>query len=109
MKILLDENIPLKIINEFSDRITVKTVSQMDWRGVQNGQLLKLLDNYGFDFLLTMDKNIQFQQHLQRYKVKVILIIAPDNKHQTVKNIIPKVEEIILSKHDKDDPIIIVS
>ena len=42
MKILLDENIPKEIKQEFQE-FDIYTISDMKWTGIKNGELLKYL------------------------------------------------------------------
>ena len=37
----------------------------MQWGGVKNGELLKLIEREGFDVFLTGDKNMENQQRLE--------------------------------------------
>ena len=41
MKLLLDEQMPRKIIRKFPDDITIHHVQLNGWEGVKNGELLK--------------------------------------------------------------------
>jgi len=38
MILLLDENLPIKLKNYFSDKCTVYTVSEMKWSGIKKWQ-----------------------------------------------------------------------
>lgn len=56
MNILLDECIDRKLARDFPD-CEVKTVPQMGWAGVKNGQLLALAQ-VEFDVFITVDRNL---------------------------------------------------
>lgn len=58
MKILLDENIPVKVRTDFGKEYEVKSVRDMGWLGKKNGELLGLIAFNGFDFFVTLDKII---------------------------------------------------
>jgi len=58
MKTLLDECIDRKLAREFPGN-EVKTVPQMGWAGVKNGQLLALAQAE-FDIFITVDRNLSF-------------------------------------------------
>ena len=45
----------------------------MGWSGMRNGELLAVAEDQ-FDVLITMDQNMQHQQHLPRYDLAVILL-----------------------------------
>ena len=59
MKILLDENIPTKVKLDFGENFIVKSVKDMRWLGKKNGELLGLTTLNGFDFFITLDKNLR--------------------------------------------------
>ena len=58
MKLLLDECIDRKLAREFVG-CEVKTVPQMGWAGIKNGQLLTLAEAE-FDVFITVDRNLSF-------------------------------------------------
>lgn len=80
MKLLLDENLPVKLKYRFQDRgFQAFTVSDQKWNSKQNGELLQFMMDGGFTHLITFDSNISFQQNFLRYPLPVIVIIAPSN------------------------------
>ena len=59
MKILLDENNDIRFTSAFDGTIQeVFTVRDMNWTGIKNGQLLKLVEENKFDFWIMVNKNI---------------------------------------------------
>lgn len=90
MKILLDENIPVSLKNSFTGHFDVFTVAQMKWNGKKNGELLGLLVFNDFEALLTMDKNLQYQQSLSKFPVKLIVLNAPNNRLEILKPYVKK-------------------
>jgi hypothetical protein len=64
MKILLDECVTKKLKSLLVGH-TVFTIGQMDWKGLKNGILIKRAFQNNFDILLTIDKNICYQQKQQ--------------------------------------------
>ena len=98
MKILLDESIDVRLKKQFAE-YECFTVKDMDWKGVKNGTLLRNCENNEFGVLITTDRNLNSQQNISAYNVKVVVLIAVDNtlsKHEllipSVKNIIRKIE-----------------
>lgn len=57
MKILLDECVTKKLKRHLTE-FEVKTVVEMNWSGLKNGNLLNEAIKEKFDILLTIDKNI---------------------------------------------------
>ena len=68
MKLLLDENLPKRLKQDFAE-FEVSTVSDKNWTGKKNGELLKLLMENDFKALITFDKNLQYQQNFKRMKL----------------------------------------
>jgi len=89
MKFLLDECIDRKLAKEFVG-YEVKTVPQMGWAGVKNGQLLTLAEAE-FDVFITVDRNLSFQQNLPQFDLAVIVLQAPSNRLTDLKLLVAKV------------------
>ncbi|MFZ9938315.1 MAG: hypothetical protein ACO3JG_14855 [Luteolibacter sp.] len=62
-KVILDENLPVSLRHHLTD-FDVVTVQYQGWAGIQNGDLIALVDGL-FDFLLTADQNLRYQQNLE--------------------------------------------
>ncbi|MCW3091263.1 MAG: hypothetical protein JWP81_2332 [Ferruginibacter sp.] len=71
----------------------------MNWLGKKNGELPGLAVFHGFSILLTLDKNLKFQQSIHRFDLKFIILFSVDNKHQTLQPYIEKVK-ILLNSGD---------
>jgi len=93
MKILLDECIDRKLAREFVG-YEVKTVPQMGWTGVKNGQLLTLAEAE-FDVFITVDRNLSFQQNLPQFDIAVVVLQAPSNRLAYLKPSVSKVIAIL--------------
>lgn len=98
MKILLDENIPSKVITDFGNDFEIKSVRDMKWLGKKNGELLGLMVFNNFDFFITLDKNLQHQQNLGKFDLTIFLLHAKNNKHQTIQPFLDSVKELLFSK-----------
>lgn len=86
MKILLDENIDIRFKMLFPDSHEVFTVRDMNWNGVKNGALLKLLGQHHFDCWIVVDKNLPYQQNISTLPC---LVIELDVFRNTLKNLNP--------------------
>ena len=95
MKILLDENLPKQLKADFGPDYDVKTVRDMGWLGKKNGELLGLIVFNGFDFFVTIDKNLRYQQNLDRIELKVFLLLAINNRRETLQILVEKIKEKI--------------
>ena len=97
MKILLDENLPTKLKYDFGENFQISTVKDMGWLGKKNGELLGLAAFNEFDIFLTLDRNLKHQQSISKFDLKFIILLAIDNKHQTLQPYIDKVKILLIS------------
>ncbi len=95
MKILLDENLPKKLKADFGTEHEVKTVRDMGWLGKKNVELLGLIAFNGFDYFVTIDKNLRFQQNLDRIELKIFLLLAKNNRRETLQVLVEKIKKRI--------------
>ena len=91
MKILIDENLPLKLKESFGENHEVFTAREMNWHGKQNGELLGLMILDGFDGSVTMDKNLPKQQNLDKFAITIFVSRGKNNKLETLQNLVPPV------------------
>jgi hypothetical protein len=87
MRILLDESLPRRLKNELVGH-EVSTVAECGWSGVQNGRLLALAA-MNFDAFVTADQNLQYQQNLATLQISVVVLVAQDNRLQTLRALVP--------------------
>jgi hypothetical protein len=104
MKLLLDENVPRKLKFEITGH-EIFTVPEMGWSSKKNGELLKLLLEKNFDGLITVDKNLNFQQNFSNYPIPVFILNAKDSRLDSLKPLIPLLLEKITQK--QSGPVII--
>jgi hypothetical protein len=91
MRILLDECVPRPLMRAISIH-EVRTVSDMNWAGKKNGELLKLMAENAFDVLLTTDQNLRHQLNPARLQVAVVLMVAKSNRLTDLLPLVPAVE-----------------
>ncbi len=87
MKILLDECVDQRLAREIVGH-DVKTVRQMGWMGIANGELLALACQR-FDVFVTVDRNLSFQQNLASYPLAIIVLQAKSNRIADLRPLIP--------------------
>ncbi len=83
MRVLLDESVPRPLAAELPGH-NVQTVVQAGWAGVQNGELLRRATFAGFEVLVTMDRNLEYQQNIAQAGLGLVVLIARDNRVETV-------------------------
>src|SRR5215210_4744553 len=95
MRILLDENMPAKVTYDFGEGHEVRTVKDMKWLGKKNGELLGLAAFNGFDVLITLDRNLKDQQNLDKVGLKFIVLLAKNNKPETIQPFAEKIKILL--------------
>ena len=88
MRILLDESLPKELQSELQGH-EVRTVREMGWASLRNGELLaRCVDQ--FDVFVTADQNLPFQQNLKALPVSVAVLAAKSNRIADLRPLIPK-------------------
>jgi len=106
MRVLLDECVPKRLRTELTAH-AVRTVAEMGWSGVKNGQLLQKAAS-DFDCFLTVDRNLQFQQRIDALPLAVVVIRAVDNRIDTLRPLMAAVREALTSIAAKELKVISV-
>ena len=74
MRILFDKNVPVGA-RAFLAGHEVRTVVEMGWPDqLENGKLLEVAEQSGFDVMVTSDQNIRYQQNLTGRKLALVLL-----------------------------------
>ena len=89
MRILLDESLPIEVRSELAGH-EVRTVREEGWSGLKNGELLARATDQ-FDVVLTADRNLQYQQNLDRLPAAVVVLAAKSNRIEDLRPLIPRV------------------
>lgn len=87
MRVLLDENLPRRLASLLTGH-DCQTVTECGWSGKKNGELLVLAESV-FDVLLTLDKNLPYQQNLTSRRIGILMIRARSNRMQDLAPLIP--------------------
>lgn len=91
MKIIIDECVPHIVKKRLPNR-EIKTVQEMGWAGVKNGELLKLVKNF-FDIFITSDKNLRYQQDLRNNNLAIVLL--PSNQVPIIEDLLPQIDDVL--------------
>lgn len=89
MRVLLDECVPRAVRGDMPGH-EVKTVAEAGWAGAKNGELLRLAAA-AFDILITVDRNLEYQQSFKGLSLAVIVIHAPSNDIAILRPLMPAV------------------
>ena len=100
MRILLDECVT-KRLKKHLEEFEVYTVRELGLGGVKNGKLMAYCSENNFDVLLTIYKNLMFQQNLEKYSVAIVVLNSFTSKIEELITFLPsfKSQINILEKH----------
>ncbi len=106
MRILLDECVPTRWRNQIVGHI-VETVDYRGWKGLKNGKLLAVTQEY-FDVLLTTDQNIPSQQHLSNYEIGIIILCLEKPELAYLQPMLEKLPKALLQIESGETPLVIL-
>jgi len=98
MKLLLDENLPKRLKKDFTEH-EIYTVTDKNWNGKKNGELLSLMLNEGFDVLFTFDKNLEHQQNFEKYPIAVFVLVAENNTYAVLSELVENIKAELEQPH----------
>ena len=77
MRILLDHNTPAPLRYWLFGH-QVETAYERGWAEPTNGDLLRMVEEAGFDVMITTDKGIRYQQNLATRRLTLVVISTND-------------------------------
>ena len=89
MKLLLDECVAYDLKRDLVGH-EVATVVEAGFGGLENGELLRAASGK-FDVLITVDRNLPFQQNTASFQIAVLILIGPGITYADLKPLIPEV------------------
>ena len=95
MLLLLDECVPRPLKQDLTGH-DVRHVVDVGWTGKRNGDLLRLMLAERYEVLLTVDKNLQFQQNLQTAGIGVVVMLSKTNRVKELRSLVPLVLEALV-------------
>jgi hypothetical protein len=66
----------------------------MGWAGLKNGALLQQACGL-FDVFVTVDQNVQFQRNLSMLPLPIIILVAINNRYETLAPYGDSVKEVL--------------
>ncbi len=94
MRILLDECLPRRLKGDLVGH-QARTVPEMGWASKKNGELLALAEPE-FDVFLTVDRNLSFQQDINRFDIAVVVLVAKGNRHSDLQPLVPELLAVLI-------------
>ena len=89
----LDENLPVDLAAELAVH-EVATVTGPGWQGIKNSELLHRAQG-SFEVLVTMDRNLEFQQNIAGLELSILLVLAHSNRMVHLRPLVPAILETI--------------
>ena len=103
MRILLDENIDVRFKYLFKDTLhEVFTVKDMNWLGIKNGELLKLMEVNHFEIFIAVDKNLLYQQNKNKLPRTIIILNVKRNILKRITILYPSILDLISKPLQKE-------
>jgi len=93
VRLLLDESLPRPLADLLPSH-DVRTVTQMAWTSLTNGELLRQAAAQ-FDAVLTADQNIEFQQNLKTLPIAVVVLVSASNRLESLEPLVPDVLKVL--------------
>ena len=97
-RVILDENLPHTLRHHLAE-FDVVTVQYLGWKGIQNGELIALIDGK-FDVFLTSDSNLRYQQNLKGRGIAIIEL--PFIRRRTIPLFVERIRAAIISAEIRD-------
>ena len=91
---LLDECVPTRLYRDLPG-LDVSTVANQGWLGRRNGDLLRAMLEAGFTHLVTVDRNLMFQQNVATAGVAVVVLHAPTNRLAQLRPLMAEVAGVL--------------
>src|SRR5258706_1350608 len=89
MRLLLDECVVYDLKRDLVGH-ELSTVVEAGFGGLENGELLRAASRH-FDVLITVDRNLPFQQNLGSLQIAVLILMARGITYPDLKPLVPEV------------------
>ena len=86
-RVLLDECLPRHLKRTLSAH-EVRTVPEAGWASKENGELLALAADQD-DVFVTVDRNLTFQQNLEKFRIAIVVLVAKGNRLTDLMPLVP--------------------
>ncbi|NKB65449.1 MAG: hypothetical protein GKR89_00170 [Candidatus Latescibacteria bacterium] len=75
MKILFDQGTPVPLRRYLTGH-SVHTAFERGWAQLQNGELLEVCEQEGFQIFISTDQNLRYQQNLSSRQLAIIILLS---------------------------------
>jgi hypothetical protein len=87
-RVLLDESVPHDLAAHLPG-FAVETVQARGWAGMKNGALLRAARMAGFEVLVTVDRQMEFQQNIPQSGLALVVLVAPSTRVRDLLPLVP--------------------
>lgn len=94
MRVLLDENMPQAFRRHITNHEVV-TVSFLGLAGLENGALLRAMNDQHIHALITLDANLSYQQNVAKSGIAVIVLRPPSSRLHDILPLAPAVQRAL--------------
>ena len=92
-RVLLDECLPRHLKRSLAGH-DVQTVPEAGWASKENGELLTIAaDKY--DVFVTVDRNLTFQQNIEKFQIAIVILVAHGNRLQDLMPLVPALQRAV--------------
>jgi hypothetical protein len=100
IRVLLDEDLPIRFRHHFGEGVRVETVEFRGWKGLENGALLDAIAAAGdVDVLVTADRRMPDQQNLSARSFAVVVLRPRLKRLPELVELMPELLRILPSLH----------
>ena len=92
-RVLFDEDVPRQLRRDLPV-FDIRTVPEVGWAGVKNGELLRRAENL-FDVFVTADRKLPFQQNLRAFSIGVVVLMAGSTKLEDLRPLAGEISQAI--------------
>lgn len=100
MLVLLDEMVPRRLKSLLPPGVEGKTVQEVGWGSLDNGELLRAAQQE-FDVLLTTDRGIPHQRNPSRYEIVVLVLAGKTNRLDDLEPLMPEANRLLQEVNER--------
>ncbi len=101
MKILLDEQLPVKLKYRFDPLLIVLTVKDLKWLGMKDQQLFVKIREEKFDVFVTNDRNLKYQVNRKNIHFTFIDLDYTSNRYEDLIAIVQALNHALVISSPK--------
>ena len=94
MRVLLDNNVNVRFGRLLPGHEVVH-VLELGWDRLQNGDLIAAAEAAGFDALVTVDKNMRYQQNVTGRRIAVVVLNSRFIRWVDIEPLAPQVQSFL--------------